>query len=148
MCIYLLYFMKVNLIKEAYYEINEKKSSNLPFMTFMKMCGTTLDGIEEKNANLVSPPNVRIFSKIDDFRSLSKSELDKFDTTKDVIVLPTGDFCVFLKPTQTEILSNTINAQSDKKVVDATIPATDKQQLKNVTTNTKEDPEDKATDLK
>ena len=137
--------MKVNLIKEAYYEINEKKSSNLPFMTFMKMCGTTLDGIEEKNANLVSPPNVRIFSKIDDFRSLSKSELDKFDTTKDVIVLPTGDFCVFLKPTQTEILSNTINDQADKKVVDATIPATDKQQLKNVTTNTKEDPEDKAT---
>ena len=122
--------MKVNLIKEAYYEINEKKSSNLPFMTFMKMCGTTLDGIEEKNANLVSPPNVRIFSKIDDFRSLSKSELDKFDTTKDVIVLPTGDFCVFLKPTQTEILSNTINDQADKKVVDATIPATDKQQLK------------------
>lgn len=140
--------MKVNLIKEAYYEINEKKSSNLPFMTFMKMCGTTLDGIEEKNTNLVSPPNVRIFSKIDDFRSLSKSELGKFDTTKDVIVLPTGDFCVFLKPTQTEILSNTINAQADKKVVDATIPATDKQQLKNVTTNTKEDPEDKATDLK
>lgn len=140
--------MKVNLIKEAYYEINEKKSSNLPFMTFMKMCGTTLDGIEEKNANLVSPPNVRIFSKIDDFRSLSKSELDKFDTTKDVIVLPTGDFCVFLKPTQTEILSNTINAQTDKKVVDATIPSTDKQQSKNVTTNTKEDPEDKATDLK
>ena len=133
--------MKVNLIKEAYYEINEKKSSNLPFMTFMKMCGTTLDGIEEKNANLVSPPNVRIFSKIDDFRSLSKSELDKFDTTKDVIVLPTGDFCVFLKPTQTEILSNTITSF-------ATIPATDKQQLKNVTTNTKEDPEDKATDLK
>ena len=140
--------MKVNLIKEAYYEINEKKSSNLPFMTFMKMCGTTLDGSEEKDINLVSPPNVRIFSKIDDFRSLSKSELDKFDTTKDVIVLPTGDFCVFLKPTQTEILSNTINDQADKKVVDATIPATDKQQLKNVTTNTKEDPEDKATDLK
>lgn len=55
--------MKVNLIKEAYYEINEKKSSNLPFMTFMKMCGTTLDGIEEKNANLVSPPNVRIFQR-------------------------------------------------------------------------------------
>ena len=28
--------MKVKLIKEAYYDINEKKASNLPFMTFMK----------------------------------------------------------------------------------------------------------------
>ena len=140
--------MKVNLIKEAYYEINEQKSSNLPFMTFMKMCGTTLDGIEEKNANLVSPPNVRIFAKIDDFRSLSKSELDKFDTTKDVIVLPTGDFCVFLKATQSEIIGNTMKVQSDKKVDDTSVLVTNKQQSKNVTTDTKEDPENKATDLK
>lgn len=143
--------MKVNLIKEAYYEINEKKSSNLPFITFMNMCnmcGTTLKGSEQNDNNLVSPPNVRIFSKIDDFRSLSKSELDKFDTTKDVIILPTGDFCVFLKTTQSEILGNTIKVQSDKKVDDTAMPVTDKQRSKNATTDTKEDPENKATDLK
>ena len=140
--------MKVNLIKEAYYEINEKKSSNLPFMTFMKMCGITLDGSEQKDINLVSPPNVRIFSKIDDFRSLSKSELDKFDTTKDVIVLPTGDFCVFLKTTQSEIPGNAMKVQSDKKVDNTAVLVTDKQRSKNVTTDTKEDPENKATDLK
>ena len=143
--------MKVKLIKEAYYDINEKKSSNLPFMTFMKfmkMCGTTLEGSEQKDINLVSPPNVRIFSNIDEFRSLSKSELDKFDTTKNVIVLPTGDFCVFLKATQSEIIGNTMKVQSDKKVDDTAVLVTDKQQLKNVTTYTKEDPENKATDLK
>ena len=143
--------MKVKLIKEAYYDINEKKASNLPFMTFMKfmkMCWTTLEGSEQKDINLVSPPNVRIFSNIDEFRSLSKSELDKFDTTKNVIVLPTGDFCVFLKATQSEIIGNAMKVQSDKKADDTAVLVTDKQQSKNVTTDTKEDPENKATDLK
>lgn len=79
---------------------------------------------------------------------MSKSEFDKFDTTKDVIVLPTGDFCVFLKTTQSEILGNAMKVQSDKKADDTAVLVTDKQQSKNVTTDTKEDPENKATDLK
>lgn len=99
--------MKVNLIKEAYYDINEKKSSKMPFMMFMKMCGTTLNGNSDSKKDEVLPPNVRLFSNIDDFRSLSKEEINKFDTTKDVIVLSTGDFCVFLKTEQKETADNT-----------------------------------------
>lgn len=47
-----------------------------------------------------------------------------------------------------EIPGNTMKVQSDKKVDDTAVLVTDKQQSKNVTTDTKEDPENKATDLK
>ena len=41
-----------------------------------------------------------------------------------------------------------MKVQSDKKVDNTAVLVTDKQQSKNVTTDTKEDPENKATDLK
>lgn len=137
--------MKVNLIKEAYYDINEKKSSKMPFMMFMKMCGTTLNGNSDSKKDEALPPNVRLFSNIDDFRSLSKEEIDKFDTTKEVIVLSTGDFCVFLKTEQTEAVDNTPDITNEEVKNDNVSLTTE--QVPNATTNTEEDPEDKATDL-
>lgn len=137
--------MKVNLIKEAYYEINEKKSSYLPFGTFMKMCGVTPNGKEQSDDSVVTPPNVRFFSKIDDFRSLTKSELDKFDTTKDVIILPSGEICVFLKLTQDNITENALKFKKNDESINSSANTKEQQ---NVAANTKEDPEDKATDLK
>lgn len=137
--------MKVNLIKEAYYDINEKKSSKMPFMMFMKMCGTTLNGNSDSKKDEVLPPNVRLFSNIDDFRSLSKEEINKFDTTKDVIVLSTGDFCVFLKTEQKETADNTTDiTNTEMKNDNLSLTA---EQGQDATTNTEEDPEDKATDL-
>ena len=137
--------MKVNLIKEAYYEINEKKSSFLPFSTFMKMCGVTPNGKEQSDDSIVTPPNVRFFSKIDDFRSLTKSELDKFDTSKDVIILPSGEICVFLKLTQDNITENALELKKNDENAKSSVNTKEQQ---NVAANTKEDPEDKATDLK
>lgn len=122
--------MKVNLIKEAYYEINDKKSLKVPFDAFLKMCGTTLEG-SQKTEEEIALPNLRLFSTIEDFRALSKQEMDKLDNAKDVIMLPTGNFCVFLKDDDnTEVSATTVN------------------QSQNVATSTKEDTEDNATDLK
>lgn len=140
--------MKVNLIKEAYYDINEKKSSKLPFNTFMKMCGTSLEGNQqsnEKSATEVTPPNVRIFSKIDDFRLLSKKEIDKLDTTQDVIVLPSGDFCIFLKSSDENEVNSADN--TDKAITEENTNGVKLKTQQDATTDTKENTENNATDL-
>lgn len=121
--------MKVNLIKEANYDLNESKSSKIPFDTFIKMCGTTtdvIDGLEEKL------PDVRIFASIDEFKALPKSVMGKFDTTKEVYVLSNGNFCVFMKGDDTSAKTDT---------------ATTKKVEKNATTSTQKNTESAATDL-
>lgn len=124
--------MKVNLIKEATYDLNENKSSKIPFDTFIKMCGTTVNKentIEEKF------PDVRIFASIEEFKSLPNSVMDKFDTTKDVYILSNGNFCVFM------------NENAAIKVETQTKVTTNKKVENNATTSTKKDTESAATDL-
>lgn len=124
--------MKVNLIKEATYDLNENKSSKIPFDTFIKMCGTTVNKentIEEKF------PDVRIFASIEEFKALPNSVMDKFDTTKDVYVLSNGNFCVFMNE------NVAIKAEAQTKTT------TSKKVENNATTSTKKDTESAATDL-
>lgn len=121
--------MKVNLIKEANYELNENKSSKIPFDTFIKMCGATTSDNSNITAEL---PDARIFASIEEFKALPSNVVDKFDTTKDVYVLSNGNFCVFLKGE-----SNTVDVKS----------VTPKQVVNNATTNTKKNTESEPTDL-
>lgn len=82
--------MKVNLIKEAEYNLNEDKCSKIPFDTFVKMSGidTTLS---KGNAY----QKVRIFKDINEFKNAENVSL--YDNTKDVYVLSDGQFLIFLK---------------------------------------------------
>lgn len=100
--------MKVNLIKEAVYELNEEKSTKIPFDTFCKL--SAVDG-RYKSGNTY--PKVRIFSSIDEFRECGK--LDNLDNTKDVYVLQNGQFCAFLKEDDTTV---TIEEKSENGTTD------------------------------
>ena len=57
--------MQVNLIKEAFYELDDKKATSIPFETFinmLNMCGVTMNGNgSDKYDNI---PNVRLFTNI------------------------------------------------------------------------------------
>lgn len=117
--------MKVNLIKEANYDLNESKSSKIPFDTFLKMCGTA----NESSPSTIDLPDVRIFSNIEEFKELSKTCIDKFDTTKNVYILSNGNFCVFLKKDE-----NTKYVREEKAE-------------KNSAVNLKKETESEATDL-
>lgn len=120
--------MKVNLIKEANYDLNESKSSKIPFDTFLKMCGTTMDGKQTIPSLTEELSDVRIFSSIEEFKELPKICMDKFDTSKNVYILSNGNFCVFLKK------------DSNKDTVIEKVE-------KNATTSTKKNTESEATDL-
>lgn len=120
--------MKVNLIKEANYDLNESKSSKIPFDTFLKMCCATMDGKQPISSLTEELPNVRIFASIEEFKELPKTCMDKFDTNKNVYILSNGNFCVFLKK------------DNDKYAVIEKVE-------KNVTTSTKKNTENEATDL-
>lgn len=126
--------MKVNLIKEANYDLNENKSSKIPFDTFLKMCGAADKKEEALTEEL---PNVRIFASIDDFKALPLNAIKKFDDTKDVYVLSNGNFCVFMKD----------NVASDAKTNAATNTIEKKTVEKNATASTKKNTESEATDL-
>lgn len=82
--------MKVNLIKEAVYDLNEKKSSRVPFEAFVKMAS-----VDAKLASGEMLPKVRIFETIDEFKQ--SEDYNRYDETKDVFILKNGQFCVFLK---------------------------------------------------
>lgn len=104
--------MKVNLIKEATYDLNENKSSKIPFETFIKLC--VMDNDDNKSSITPSElPDVRIFSNIDEFRLLSKSDIEKFDNSKNVYVLSNGNFCVFLKRDEIEAKGVTLESKKD-----------------------------------
>lgn len=82
--------MKVNLIKEAVYELNEKKNSQVPFDVFVKMASVD---VAKSSGNTF--PKVRIFENIEEFKTFENFE--DYDTTKDVHILKNGNICVFLK---------------------------------------------------
>lgn len=83
--------MKVKLINVAEYELKDGKASELPFTTFVNLCGGVGTGLAE---NL---PKVRLFKTMGEFISLSKDEMMEIDQEEKVRVLPNGQFLVFLK---------------------------------------------------
>jgi len=85
--------MKVKLINVADYEIKDGKATDIPFNSFMNLCGGVIDD-ELKEEKL---PKVRLFKAMSEFILLSKSDREEIDQTKDVKLLSNGQFLVFLK---------------------------------------------------
>lgn len=116
--------MQVNLIKEAFYELDDKKATSIPFETFINMCGVTMNGNGSDRYNNI--PNVRLFTNVEEFKGISKTEMESLDTSQNVLVLPKGNFCIRLK---------------DKPQI------TTKNKKHDGTTSTEKNTEDKPTDL-
>ena len=93
--------MKVKLINVAEYELKDGKASELPFTTFVNLCGGVGTGLSE---NL---PKVRLFKTMGEFISLSKDEMMEIDQEEKVRVLPNGQFLVFLKSESNKKENNT-----------------------------------------
>lgn len=93
--------MKVKLINVAEYELKDGKASELPFTTFVNLCGGVGTGLAE---NL---PKVRLFKTMGEFISLSKDEMMEIDQEEKVRVLPNGQFLVFLKSESNKKENNT-----------------------------------------
>ena len=85
--------MKVKLINVAEYDIKDGKTSDMPFETFVNLCGNVGTGEDE---NL---PKVRLFKTMDEFRNLTNDEMKELNQDEKVRVLPNGQFFVFLKTT-------------------------------------------------
>lgn len=81
--------MKVNLIKEAEYEIDVEKCSEIPLQTFMKMSNTKI------NVKTNGLPDALVFTSIDEFKAYQHNE--NFDENKNVLVMNNGRIFVFLK---------------------------------------------------
>ena len=86
--------MKVKLINVADYEIKEGKVSEVPFKTFVNLCGgvgTMEDGGTE------DLPKVRLFKTMGEFINLSTTEMEEIDQNESIRLLQNGQFLVFLK---------------------------------------------------
>jgi hypothetical protein len=83
--------MKVKLINVAEYDLKDGKSSEMPFNTFVNLCGGINTGLSD---NL---PKVRLFKTMAEFISLSNEEVEEIDKEEAVRVLSNGQFLVFLK---------------------------------------------------
>ena len=83
--------MKVKLINVAEYDIKDGKTSDMPFTTFVNLCGGVGTG---KSDTL---PKVRLFKTMGEFISLSVEEMEEIDQTAPIKVLSNGQFLVFLK---------------------------------------------------
>lgn len=100
--------MKVNLIKEASYELNGDKTTKINFDVFCKMTNVgKTQYVSDGNT-----PNVRIFSSIEEFVN---SDLNLFDETKDIYILQNGNFCVFFKENFQTNTEKIINEPTDTK---------------------------------
>ena len=108
--------MKVNLIKEAIYELDDAKTSSIPLKTFLKLSSINEDEEQKPNEKL---RNVRIFASIEEFRENYTPGV--YDENEMVKILSNGQFCLFLK--------------DDIEPTGTTKTGANK----NVTTNTKED---------
>lgn len=101
--------MKVQLINVAEYDIKDGKTSDIPFGTFVNLCGNV-------GKNTTSPlPRVRLFKSMDEFRNLTMQEMETLEQEESVKVLPNGQFLVFLrgKNKEKEIKSIKDNATTD-----------------------------------
>ena len=83
--------MKVKLINVAEYNIKEDKVSEVPFETFVNLCGGVGTG---KTEDL---PKVRLFKTMGEFINLSTTELEEIDQNESIRLLQNGQFLVFLK---------------------------------------------------
>lgn len=83
--------MKVKLINVAEYNIKEDKVSEVPFDTFVKLCGGVGTG---KTEDL---PKVRLFKTMGEFINLSTTEMEEIDQNENIRLLQNGQFLVFLK---------------------------------------------------
>lgn len=83
--------MKVQLINVAEYEIKDGKTTEIPFGTFVNLCGEV--GTQDSEAL----PKVRLFKSLDDFKNLSQEEIETLEQEENVRVLPNGQFLIFLK---------------------------------------------------
>ena len=103
--------MKVKLINVADYEIKEGKTSDIPFSTFVNLCGEC--GV----TGAAQLPRVRLFKSVDEFKNLTAEEMDTLKQDEDVKILPNGQFLVFLrgKDKEKEIKPTEDNATADTK---------------------------------
>ena len=83
--------MKVKLINIAEYNIKEDKVSEVPFETFVNLCGGVGTG---KTEDL---PKVRLFKTMGEFINLSTTEMEEIDQNESIRLLQNGQFLVFLK---------------------------------------------------
>ena len=83
--------MKVRLINVAEYNIKEDKVSEVPFGTFVNLCGGVGTG---KTEDL---PKVRLFKTMGEFINLSTTEMEEIDQNESIRLLQNGQFLVFLK---------------------------------------------------
>ena len=83
--------MKVKLINVAEYNIKEDKVSEVPFDTFVNLCGGVGTG---KTEDL---PKVRLFKTMGEFVNLSTTEMEEIDQNESIRLLQNGQFLVFLK---------------------------------------------------
>lgn len=83
--------MKVKLINVAEYNIKEDKVSEVPFDTFVNLCGGVGTG---KTEDL---PKVRLFKTMGEFINLSTAEMEEIDQNESIRLLQNGQFLVFLK---------------------------------------------------
>lgn len=83
--------MKVKLINVAEYNIKEDKVSEVPFGTFVNLCGGVGTG---KTEDL---PKVRLFKTMGEFINLSTTEMEEIDQNENIRLLQNGQFLVFLK---------------------------------------------------
>ena len=83
--------MKVRLINVAEYNIKEDKVSEVPFGTFVNLCGGVGTG---KTEDL---PKVRLFKTMGEFINLSTTEMEEIDQNENIRLLQNGQFLVFLK---------------------------------------------------
>ena len=101
--------MKVKLINVAEYNIKEDKVSEVPFDTFVNLCGgvgTMEDGGTE------DLPKVRLFKTMGEFINLSTTEMEEIDQNESIRLLQNGQFLVFLK---TKISKNKEKSNSTVK---------------------------------
>lgn len=83
--------MKVQLVNVAEYEIKDGKTTEIPFSTFVNLCGNVGSGSDPVL------PRVRLFKSLDEFKNLSNEEMESLEQEEGVKVLANGQFLVFLK---------------------------------------------------
>lgn len=83
--------MKVKIVNVADYEIKEEKVTNIPFNTFVNLCGSVGNNICDNVST------VRLFKSMEDFKNLSYEEMNEINQEENIKLLPNGQFLVFLK---------------------------------------------------
>ena len=107
--------MQVNLIKEAEFDFNAEKYSNIPFNTFTNLIELKPDEVKSKNNNLLQ---VQLFENVAEFKKCYQPGV--YDETKGVHVTNKGQIFLFLKQSQ----ATTATAQPVDKSTDANSKAT------------------------